>query len=303
MFGLKIGHYSDHENGTGLSVFLFENSAACGYWICGSAPATHELAALDPDNCVPHCHGLMLAGGSAYGLHAAAGVMQFLNEKHIGHAVPSGVVPIVPAAAIYDLSHLSHVFPSPENAYLACTRATEDNEDRGRIGVGTGATVGKLVPFAKPMAGGLGRAVLRQQDGLEVIAYVVVNSVGDIHENGKLIAGARDAHGNFADCEKFLLSGQAENQLFSHTNTTLAAVFTNGEFSKETCKRIAKMAAAGLARAITPVFTRFDGDIVFCHSIGRVVASELIVGTMAAEAVRLAILDAVKDAESERIIP
>lgn len=297
MRGLKIGHYSDHEHGTGVSVFLFETSAAGGYWICGSAPATHELAALDPDNSVPNCHGLVLAGGSAFGLHAAAGALQYLHEKNIGHPVPSGVVPIVPAAAIYDLSYLSATFPTAEQAYQACTLATEDNIERGRIGAGTGATVGKLIPFAKSMASGIGRAVLMQRDGLEVVAYVVVNSVGDVHDHGKMVAGARDVHGQFANCEKFLLSGQAENELFTQGNTTLAAVFTNAALSKDECKRIAKMAVAGMARAISPVFTRFDGDIVFCMSVGKVVSSELTVGTMAAEAVRLAILDAVKDSE------
>ena len=105
MHGLKIGHFSDQEHGTGLSVFLFHPEAVGGYWICGSAPASHELATLDPENSVAHCHGLVLTGGSAYGLHAASGVMKYLKEQGIGHPVPSGVVPIVPAAAIYDLMY------------------------------------------------------------------------------------------------------------------------------------------------------------------------------------------------------
>lgn len=297
MHGLKIGHHTDQARGTGVSVFLFEDAARGGYRICGSAPATHELAALEPDNSVPECHGLVFAGGSAYGLHAAAGVMQYLKEKGIGHPVPSGVVPIVPAAAIYDLSYISDHYPTAENAYQACLQASEDNSEHGRVGAGTGATVGKLIPFAKAMASGIGRAVLNQKGGLEVVAYVVVNSVGDVHDRGKMIAGARDAHGHFADCEKFLLSGEAETNLFTNSNTTLAAVFTNASFDKAECERIAKMAAAGLARAISPVFTRFDGDIVFCISTGKVPASELTVGAMAAEAVRLAIINAVKDSE------
>lgn len=294
MRGLKIGHYSDQERATGLSVFLFEESAVGGYWVCGSAPATHELAALDPDGSVPRCHGLVLTGGSAYGLHAAAGAMRYLAEINVGHPVPSGVVPIVPAAAIYDLAHTADHFPTADNAYEACVAASENNVDHGRIGAGTGATVGKLVPFAKHMAGGIGRAVLRQKDGLEVIAYVVVNSVGDVYEHGKVIAGARDARGQFANTEEFLLSGQAENELFSSPNTTLAAVFTNAALAKDEARRIAKMGAAGMARAISPVFTRFDGDIVFCMSVGNIAASELTVGAMAAEAVRRAIIDAVK---------
>lgn len=295
MHGLKIGHHTDLARGTGVTVFLFENTAAGGYRICGSAPATHELVALDPDNSVPHCHGLVLTGGSAYGLHAAAGVMRYLQEKGIGHPVPSGVVPIVPAAAIYDLSNLADHIPSAEDAYAACVNSSEENTEFGRIGAGTGATVGKLIPFAKSMASGIGRASLTQKAGLEVIAYVVVNSVGDVREHGKMIAGARDAHGRFADCEKFLLDGGAESNLYTNSNTTLAAVFTNAKFSKDECQRVAKMATAGMARAISPAFTRFDGDIVFCMSVGEVPASELTVGAMAAEAVRLAIINAVKD--------
>ena len=173
----------------------------------------------------------------------------------------------------------------------------ENNIDRGRIGAGTGATVGKLIPLAQPMSGGIGRALLTQQDGLEVMAYVVVNSVGDIRDQGKIIAGARDAHDDFADCEKFLLTGQVESDLFTHSNTTLGVVMTNAVFTKGEARRLAKMASAGMARAISPVFTRFDGDIVFCFSVGTVAASELTVGAMAAEAVRLAIINAVTDSE------
>lgn len=298
MRNLKIGHYSNLEDGTGLSVFLFESSAIGGYWVCGSAPASHELSALNPDNSVPACHGLVLTGGSAFGLYAASGVMRYLHEKGIGHPVPSGVVPIVPAAAIYDLHYLRETFPSSENAYEACTRATEDSEERGRIGAGTGATIGKLIPFAKPMEGGLGRAVLKQQDGLEVMAYAVVNSVGDIYDHGQIVAGARNAKGHFANCEKFLLTGGLEADLFKHSNTTLVAIFTNAKFDADVIKRIAKMGSAGVARAVSPAFTRFDGDIVFCMSVGQVAASELIVGVMAAEAVRLAILDAVKESRA-----
>lgn len=295
MQGLKIGHFSDHKHGTGVSVFLFEESAAGAYWICGSAPATHELAALDPDCSVPRCHGLVLSGGSAFGLHSAAGVMQYLHEKRIGHPVPTGVVPIVPAAAVYDLMYLSDKFPTAENAYHACQQASENNVERGQVGAGTGATVGKLIPNTSCMTSGIGRAVLTQANGLQVIAYVVANSVGDVRDNGKIIAGARGKDDQFADCEKFLLSGKAEIELFSNANTTLAAVFTNAAFAKEGARRVAKMAVSGLSRAISPVFTRFDGDIVFCMSVGTVEASELTVGAMASEAVRLAVLDAVRE--------
>ena len=297
MRGLKIGHFSNHEQGTGVSVFLFEGQATGAYWICGSAPATHEIAALDAASSAPHCHALVLAGGSAYGLHAAAGAMRYLGERGIGHPVPTGVVPIVPAAAIYDMAYRDAHIPSADNTYDACVAASEENTARGRIGAGAGATVGKLIPDAHCMTGGLGRAVLTQTDGLEVIAYVVVNSVGDIRDQQTIVAGARDQQQQFADCEKFLLAGHDEIELFSATNTTLAVIVTNASLDKGAGTRIAKMASAGLARVISPVFTRFDGDIVFCMSVGDAQASELTVGVMAAEALRLAVLDAVRESE------
>lgn len=295
MLGLKVGHFSDELHGTGVSVFLFESGAVGGYWICGSAPATHELVVLDAESSVPACHGLVMAGGSAYGLFAAGGVMRYLEERGIGHPVASGVVPIVPAVAIYDLAYISAEVPTAQQTYEACLSATEENTQYGRVGAGTGATIGKLVPNANWMTGGLGRAVLTQADGLEVIAYAVVNSVGDVCDHDTIIAGARNQQGGFADCEKYLLAGHAEVELFSNTNTTLAVIVTNASFGKDACKRISKMAVAGIARAVSPSFTRFDGDIVFCMSAGQHGASELTVGAMAAEALRLAILNAVED--------
>lgn len=298
MDGVKVGHFTNEAAGTGASVFLFENKGKGAYWVCGSSPATHELVVLDPDNSVPNLDGLVLAGGSAYGLFAAQGMMNYLTERQMGHTTPHGVVPIVPAAAIYDLDYKYPTPPAAEDVYAACKEASVDNKARGRIGAGTGATIGKLIPTAQHMTGGLGRAELHLENGLHVIAYAVVNCVGDVRDaSGKIIAGALAQEGHFADCEAFLLSGQAEKMLFEHSNTTLAAVFTNGDFSKSELKRIAKMAAGGLARAISPIFTRYDGDIVFCISVGNHAASELTAGTMAAEAVRLAIVDAVKNAE------
>lgn len=298
MRGLRIGHATNQENGTGVSVFLMENGAVGAYWICGSAPATHELVVLDPDNSVPLLYGLVLAGGSAYGLYAAKGVMRYLTEKHIGHATIHGVVPIVPAAAIYDLAYKKGEPPTEDEAYQACHQAKETNKESGRIGAGTGATIGKLIPKANPMTGGLGRAEITLPNGIQVIAYAVVNCVGDVRDpSDRIIAGACDKIGKFLDCENFLISGQGEKDLFDRGNTTLVALFTNAAFTKAELKRIAKMATAGMARAISPIFTRFDGDILFCVSVGELSASELTIGTIAAEAVRLAILDAVKKSE------
>lgn len=298
MQGLKVGHYTDKAVGSGVSVFLFEPHAVGSYWICGSAPATHELVVLDPDNSVPFLYGLVLAGGSAYGLYAAAGVMQYLTELHRGHPTRHGVVPIVPAAAIYDLAYKAAQPPTPEQAYQACLEAVENNKQTGQIGAGTGATVGKLIPHANHMTGGLGYAEIKIQGDITVAAYAVVNCVGDVRNRvNDIIAGARLANGGFADCEQYLLSGQGEMDLFAHGNTTLVLVLTNAKFSKGELKRLARMASAGMGRAITPVFTRYDGDIIFCLSLGDHEASELTIGTMAADVVRAAIWDAVKQSE------
>lgn len=298
MDGLKVGHISNDERGTGISVFLFEQGAVGAYLICGSAPASHELHVLDPENSVPQLYGLIFTGGSAYGLCVAAGVMTYLTERSIGHPTKHGVVPIVPTAAIYDLIYKSALPPTPEEAYQACLKAHENNKNAGRIGAGTGATVGKLIFHANRMSGGLGYGEVNLPHGIQVIAYAVVNAVGDvINAQGNIVAGAKYQNGEFANCEKYLLSGRAEIDLFSHSNSTLVGLFTNAKFSKDELKRIAKMAISGIARAVSPVFTRYDGDILFCVSVGQHSISELTIGMMAVEAIQLAIWDAVKNSE------
>jgi L-aminopeptidase/D-esterase-like protein len=201
----------------------------------------------------------------------------------------------VPAAAIYDLGVKENTAPTEEDAYKACKSAAETNHETGNVGIGTGASVGKLFATAKRMSGGLGRAEIILPNGIHVLAYAVVNSVGDVRdEKGNIIAGACDEKGKFVNCEKLLLAGNPEKS-FTAANTTLIAVFTNALFSKIELKRISKMAVAGMGRAIAPIFTRYDGDLVFAFSVGEVVASELMIGTIAAEVTRLAIVNAVKN--------
>lgn len=296
MQALKVGHHTNTEFSTGISVFLFNQPATAAYHVCGAAPATREVYALELDANNATIHGLVLTGGSAFGLGAADGVMQFLREKGQGKSMPHGdVVPIVPAAAIYDLAVNQPIAPTAEEAYLACLAADENNVSQGRIGAGTGASIGKIVPFARRMSGGLGYAKMRLANGLIVSAYAVVNAVGDVRDlQGEIIAGARLTTGEFADCQAFLLSGQPEFYA-SQTNTVLVAVFTNAVFSKIELKRIAKMAVAGVGRAVTPAFTRYDGDIIFAVSCGDHTASEVMVGTMAAEVAQHAVINAVKE--------
>jgi L-aminopeptidase/D-esterase-like protein len=295
MNALKIGHYTNIEQGTGLSVFLFNEPATGVYHICGSSPATRELHILDVDSNVSEINGLVLTGGSAFGLACIDGVMRYLSGRNTGKFMPhGGVVPIVPGAAIYDLVIKSSQAPTAENAFEACENAVEDNSTCGRIGAGTGASVGKIVPNTARMSGGFGYAKIELETGLEVVACVVVNPVGDVFEEGNIIAGAKYPDGSFANCYQYLISG-SEEEYYSQSNTTLAAVFTNAKFSKLELKRIAKMAVSGMALAISPAFTRYDGDVIFCVSLGEHVASELTVGAVAAEAVKQAIINAVKD--------
>ena len=294
MQGLKIGHYTDVQNGTGISVFLLEKARGA-YLLCGSGPASHELGPLEVNTSVDEVHALVLSGGSAFGLFSAKGVMQFLVENKIGVMLPHGVVPIVPAAAIYDLAYKNPVYPNDEQAYQACLNAKENNNSFGNIGAGTGATVGKLIPHAECMPGGFGYAEMSLGNGVEIIVCAVVNAVGDILENNKIISGAKLADGSFANCANFLMQATHNKNIFPTANTSLVAVFVNAKFSKSELQRIAKMAIAGMARAIAPVFTCYDGDLMFVFSVGDKSASVINVGTAAAELVNRAIVKAVKE--------
>lgn len=299
MKNLRVGHYTNTDKGTGVTVFIFDERAEGVYHLCGSAPASHELHVLELEGNVSHADGLIFLGGSAYGLGAIQGVMEWFKEQHKGFPTTYGPIPILPAASIYDLGVSQPLPPTAEEAYAACASAREFNFAEGRVGAGTGASVGKLIPDTQCMSGGIGFSEKQLANGLTVLAFAVVNALGDIREkNNSIIAGARLPNGDFADCEAYMLTGKEEaNDLFvdENLNTTLVAVFTNAKFSKSALKRISKMAIAGMARAIFPVFTQFDGDLLFSFSLGEEIASELTVGTMAAEAVREAIVNSVKD--------
>lgn len=296
MKGLLVGHFTDTKHATGVSVFLFEHSVPAACCIMGSSPATREIQILDVHTNTDSINGLALSGGSAFGLGVVDGVMQWQREQGKGKQMPKGViVPIVPGAAIYDLGMKSSTPPSAAQAYQACRDAIPDNLVQGRIGAGTGASVGKLVAEASPMSGGLGVAQIKLDNGLEVIAYAVVNAVGDIRDDqDNIVAGAKRADGSFVDSRQYLLAGNPE-KITTQENTTLVAVFTNAAFSRVELKRIAHMALAGMANAISPVFTRYDGDLIFAVSLGAHQASELTVGTIAVEVVRQAIINAVKE--------
>lgn len=291
---LKVGHVTLEDKGTGVTVFLFDKPAVAAYQRMGASPASHELATLDFDANVPTINALVFAGGSAFGLAAVEGVMRWLKKEGRGYATRCGVVPIVPAVALFDLAVKSDRSPTWEDGYQACEFAKENNMLQGRIGAATGASVGKFVAKASPMSGGLGCAELSLPNGVKVLAYAAVNSLGDIRDaSGKIIAGACFPDGDFADCEKYLLAGH-DDTVATVLNTSLVAVFTNAVFTKIELKRISHVGVSGMARAISPVFTRYDGDTLFCVSLGNHVVSEQVVSAMAAEAVRAAIVNAVK---------
>lgn len=293
---LLIGHQSLAGN-TGISVLLFTQRVVCAYHLCGSAPGTRDVVPLNLGNSVEEIDALVFTGGSAYGLGASTGVMEYQQEQGRGLATPSRIVPIVPTACIFDLAYGEPVYPAAQDAYDACKVATNSEYARGRVGVGRGATVGKGLENGRPMTGGFGVGHI-QAGELKVLACAAVNAFGDVRENGKIIAGAVDTRGQFLNTEKHLLRGSAEARTsLPQNNTTLIAVVTNAALSQEALFIVAKMATAGFARALSPAFSPWDGDLVFSVSAGQVRSDVTLVGTIAAETTRLAILDAVRESQ------
>ena len=293
---LLIGHTS-LAGKTGISVLLFTQRVVCAYHLCGSAPGTRDVVPLNLGNSVEEIDALVFTGGSAYGLGASTGVMEYQQEQGRGLATPGRIVPIVPTSCIFDLAYGEPVYPTAQAAYEACKAATNSEYTRGRVGVGSGATVGKGLENGRPMTGGFGVGHI-QAGELKVLACAAVNAFGDVRENGKIIAGAVDAHGQFLNIEQHLLRGSAEARTsLPQNNTTLVAVVTNAALNQEALFIVAKMATAGLARALSPAFSPWDGDLVFSVSAGQVRSDVTLVGTIAAEATRLAILDAVRESQ------
>ena len=270
--GLAVGHATDERGVTGLTVFRgIETSLRGAVCVFGRATGTRELEALS----LSHqgiVDAVLLTGGSAYGLDAAAGVMRWMEERRRGFQVGGGVVPIVPAAVIFDLGVGDfNARPSADMAYRACDTATSTNVTEGSIGAGTGATVGKAAGREHAMKGGFGCAS-RSVGSAVVCAAAVVNAVGDVRgADGAILAGARDAAGSFLDSAR-LLSQLTAMPAFGATarNTTLCVVATNMTLERAELAELARAAGAALFRRITPVGTPFDGDVIFalCPSDG-----------------------------------
>jgi L-aminopeptidase/D-esterase-like protein len=305
--GFAIGHASDFKNLTGCSVILCPPGTVGSVDIRGSAAGTRQLDALHGFHIVEEVHGVLLAGGSAFGLDAAGGVMEFLEERGRGFDVTVTRVPIVPTAVIYDLSVGNHrVRPDKAMGYAACLAAQPEFQGEGSLGAGTGASVGKLLGIRQATKGGFGTACLEGPQGLLVAALAVVNAFGDLvdPETGEVVAGARTAPDSreFANAAALIRQGLVR-QTFGEPNTTIGVVVTNARLTREQAQKIAQMGQNGLARTISPVHTLFDGDIVFVLSHAEVTADLHTVGLLAQAALETAILNAVRQAEGLGVLP
>lgn len=307
--GLSVGHWTDRAAATGCTVILCPEGAVAGVDVRGGAPSTHETDLLHPECRVERIHGLLLTGGSSFGLAAAGGVMRWLEERGVGYDVGIAHVPIVPAAAVFDLAvGRVDVRPGPDEGYAACSAASTLAVEQGSVGAGEGATVGKGHGLRHAMRGGLGTASLKNGSGLIVAALAVVNAFGNVHdpETGEVIAGVRrlDSEGRclgFVDAVEIM--ADAVQPEFSQANTTLAVIATNGALSKSAITKVAQMAHDGMARAIRPLHTGVDGDVVFALSCGEMVANNDTVGVLAADVLAQAIANAVRAAGSSYGVP
>lgn len=292
---LLIGHATHETEATGCTVVLYPQGAVAGVDIRGSAPGTRETVLLRPTYMIRKIHAIVLTGGSAFGLRTVDGAMQYLSEHGIGYDARGTIIPIIPAAVIFDLRAGRRTeYPSREMGYRACENAGKEFEE-GLVGAGRGATVGKILGMEYCMAGGVASEALTLPGGVTVGALAVVNALGDIinPETGKIVAGARNPQGKgFADAFLRMLESNLDSPL-PQSNTTLAVVATNGKFNKEEVNKIAMMAQNGIARAVRPAHTMYDGDIVFSLSCGDVPADINVVGEVAAYLVSRAIVKAV----------
>jgi len=305
--GFAVGHASDYKNVTGCTVILCPPGTVGSVDIRGSAAGTRQLDALLGFHIVNEVHAVLLAGGSAFGLDAAGGVMEFLEERGRGFDVTVTRVPIVPSAVIYDLS-VGNCRARPDRAmgYSACQAARTEPQGDGSAGAGTGATVGKLLGIHQATKGGLGTAFVEGPGGLLVGALAVVNAFGDVRDpaTGAILAGARTAPDSrqFADAVSLIRQGVVR-QRFGEPNTTIGVVATNARLTREQAQKMAQMAQNGLVRAVAPVHTLFDGDIVFVLAKPEVDTDLHVLGLLAEAALMEAIFSAVKSAHGLGVLP
>jgi L-aminopeptidase/D-esterase-like protein len=302
--GIKVGHYTLKARPTGCTVILCEAGATAGVDVRGSAPGTRETDLLNPINMVQQVQGVILSGGSAYGLDTAGGVMRYLEEHGLGFKIGNlGVVPIVPAAILMDLGVGGFkIRPNADSGYQACIAASANPVQQGNVGAGAGATVGKMFGPRFAMKAGVGSASIKVGDtGIVVGAIVAVNAVGDVvnPKTGQIVAGARAEDKGFRNAMAEVMRGYRV-VLPPTANTTIGVVATNVALEKVQVAKVAQMAHDGYARAINPVHTPADGDTIFALATGtsNVKANHGMIGALAAEAMAQAIVRAATQAES-----
>lgn len=313
--GLMVGHHTDKRRPTGCTVVLAPFGSVAGVDVRGAAPGTRETDLLHPSNTVQQIHGLVLSGGSAFGLDSASGVMRWLEEQGHGLAVGPVCVPIVPAAVVFDLwvddftsdafQRGERVRPDAQAGYQACLAASAAPVPQGNVGAGAGATIGKLNGPQCAMKGGVGSAAL-SVNGVTVAALVVCNALGDVIDprTGQLLAGARTAPDSRAllDIRQAQLTGRATASPTAGSNTTIGVIATDAVLTKPQAHRLAQVAHDGLARSIYPVHTPMDGDTLFALGTGSSgqTADMMLLSTLAAEVTAMAVVNAIQAAQDVR---
>ncbi len=297
--GIKVGHMDSDEGLTGCTVIICEEGATGGVDVRGSAPGTRETDLFKAEKMVDRVHALVLAGGSAFGLDAASGLMKYLEENNVGFDVGVTKVPIVASAVIFDLNLGDYrIRPDFKMGYEAGNNASEKENRQGNIGAGMGASVGKILGPGKSMKSGLGSASVRVGD-LLVSAMVVVNSFGDIYDlKGKQIAGPFDYENKVLLNTVDIMKEMGKEIKFKNENTTIGLIATNAILTKAEANKVAQMAHNGFAKIINPVHTMVDGDTIFTMATGRIKSDVNLVGVLAVEAMSKAIINGVINSES-----
>lgn len=300
--GLEVGHFTDPRRPTGCTVVIARQGAVAGVDVRGAAPGTRETDLLGPTNLVERVHAIVLAGGSAWGLEAATGVVRWLEEQGVGMPVGPARLPIVPGAVLFDLLvGDSGIRPDAQAGYRACQAASSLAPAEGNVGAGAGAVVGKIFGIGRAMKGGIGCASVTV-DGVTVAALIACNALGDVIDNdtAQVIAGARSIDGKrLLDSRRALLDGESPQPLIAGTNTTIGVIATDALITKVQATRLAQMSHDGLARSINPVHTMSDGDTLFALGSGASGKrlGMMTLGTMAAEATARAVVRAVRAAQ------
>lgn len=302
--GLKVGQVEDLEGLTGCTVVICEEGAVCGVDVRGAAPGTRETDLLDPINMIQKVHAVVLSGGSAFGLESTCGVSKYLEEKNIGFDVGVTKVPIVVGAVLFDLVVGDpKCRPNIEMGYKACELANNTELKQGNYGAGCGATVGKIRGPQYAMKGGIGSYSVKLPNGLVVSALIAVNALGDVYENGKIIAGVLDnSKTKILNTYEIMKNGVTKGG-FNIDNTTIGIVATNAKLTKAECKKVSQVAHNGYAKTIFPIHTPHDGDTIFTMATGEIETDMTLLSSIATEVVEKSVINAIKNVNSVKNIP